>query len=289
MCIIVAKPMGVEMPDENILERCFWSNPDGSGFMFADGKSVRIRKGFMEFDDFLDALEYETAGFDLTETGVVMHFRIATHGKVKPECCHPFPISDKPEELRATSIDSRWGVAHNGVIDGRMTNESWSDTMDFVAEVMRPLSRMNPSFMRSSDALDLLEGACQSKLAIIDNSGEISTVGKFYENEGVLYSNTSYVRSVWQYSDYSRLWSGAAYEAAYGTTYEQQLTLDDDPDWENIEKLMEYLPWEACKECALCEECALYFPECETENMAAQAAAYYNGIDEKELDGMVLE
>jgi len=275
MCIIVAKPMGVDMPSKEIRERCFWSNPDGAGFMLADGKSVRIRKGFMTLGEFEEALEYEMDGFDPTETAVVMHFRIATHGKVKPSCCHPFPVSDDPEELMATSIESRWGVAHNGIIHGRTTNDDWSDTMDFIADVISPMSRMNPSFMRSSDALAVLEGACLSKLAIMDNSGEISTVGQFYEDEGVLYSNTSYLTKVWSYTDYGNLFSGSEYTKAYG---------DYSDDWESIDRLVEFLPWDACMECAMREDCATTYQECETESMAEQAAAFYNGIYEEEVE-----
>lgn len=277
MCIIVAKPMGVEMPDKETRERCFWSNPDGAGFMLADGKTVRIRKGFMELEEFEKALEYELDGFDPTETAVIMHFRIATHGKVKPSCCHPFPISDDPAELKATSIESRFGIAHNGVIQGRQTNDDWSDTMDFIADVVAPLKRMNANFMRSSDALDLLEGACRSKLAIMDNSGEIATVGQFYEDGGVLYSNTSYMRKVYSYTDYSNLFTGTAYEEAYGK-YEVE-----EDSWESMERLLDLLPWSACSECAVREECALYFPECETENMARQAAEFYAELDEDEI------
>lgn len=273
MCIIVAKPIGVEMPDKDTRERCFWSNPDGAGFMLADGKRVRIRKGFMKLADFEKALAEEMDGFDPTDTAVIMHFRIKTHGKVQPSCCHPFPISDKPEELRATSIDSRWGIAHNGIIHGRSTSDNWSDTMDFIADVVRPLSRMNPNFMHSSDALDLLEGACGSKLAIMDNAGDISTVGEFIEDDGVLYSNTSYLQKVWHYTDYGSLFTGKAYSEAYGY----------DDDWENIDRLIEMLPYDACMDCPMNEECALTYHECESESMAEQAARYFSECEEQEM------
>ena len=279
MCIIVAKPMGVEMPDKETRERCFWANPDGAGFMLADGKNVRIRKGFMSLETFEQALEYELGGFDPTETAVVMHFRIATHGKVGPECCHPFPISCEPADLRATSSESRFGVAHNGVIQGRTTNEAWSDTMDFVTDVMYPLMRMNQSFMHSSDALELLEGACGSKLAIMDNSGEIATVGQFYEDEGVLYSNTSYLRKVYQYSDYSQLFTGAEYYRAYPDMY----------GWNSLDEQIEMLPYDACMDCPYNEECALEFPECSSEQMAEEAAEYYSSVKADELDAVGAE
>ena len=47
MCIIVAVPANTPMPTADTIRECFISNPDGAGFMYADGKSVHIRKGFM--------------------------------------------------------------------------------------------------------------------------------------------------------------------------------------------------------------------------------------------------
>lgn len=278
MCIIVCKPMGAAMPDAETRARCFEANPDGAGFMLADGKAVRIRKGFMRLEDFESALEREMEGFDPVETAVVLHFRIATSGKVKPSTCHPFPISDEPEELRKTRIESRFGIAHNGVINGRYTAEGWSDTMDFVCDVAAPLMRMNPGFMHSSDALELLEGACMSKLAIMDNSGEIATVGKFIEDGGCLYSNDSYLKRVSMWSSYGTLW-----DAGYYTAYPQYRETYSWDGWEDIDRLVEQLPYAACKECKLNRECAIGFPECENEAYAEEAAEYYSDFEEEEI------
>lgn len=260
MCIIVAKPMGVEMPDEETLMTCFFANPDGAGFMWADGKTVRIRKGFMEWEDFADALAEEIPESKRKELAIVMHFRIATHGKVQPMCCHPFPISSDEKELQALRIESRFGIAHNGVISGRITNDKRSDTMDFIARVVTPLMKMNPSFMRNDHALDLLEGACGSKLAIMDNSGDLVTVGEFIEDEGVLYSNTSYLTFTSRYSTYGSLFTGSEYESAYGSYHE----------------LVQSLPYHACELCDNAGNCVYWEPECTSARMAEEACAYYN-------------
>jgi len=274
MCIIVAKPMGAAMPDEETRARCFQSNPDGAGFMLADGKTVRIRKGYMRLEDFETALEKEMRGFDPIETTVVLHFRIATSGKVKPSTCHPFPISDEPEELRKTRMESRFGIAHNGVISGRYTADGWSDTMDFVADVVTPLMRMNPSFMHSSDAIELLEGACGSKLAIIDNAGDLALVGSFVEDGGVFYSNTTYLPTKYNWSSYGSLWEGG-----WDDYYE-------DKPWDDIGKLVEQLPHEACQLCPMNEDCAMWDAECLDEETAVKACAYYSGEEEEEAAGL---
>ena len=57
MCVIAAKPAGIEMPDIETITEMWYMNPDGAGFMYADKGLVHIRKGFMELDDFLEAIE----------------------------------------------------------------------------------------------------------------------------------------------------------------------------------------------------------------------------------------
>lgn len=308
MCIIVAKPMNIEMPDTETLKRCFNYNSDGAGFMWADGKTVHIRKGFMKFESFMNALDKELPEAMRTDTPIVMHFRIATHGKVQPGCCHPFPLTDDKKELASISTEARIGVAHNGIIAGRSTNNNWSDTMDFIANVMTPLMRMNPSFMHNSNAIDLLEGACDSKLAILDNAGDIATVGHFYEDDGVLYSNTSYMKSTYSWSSYGALWDKGY--AGYGwwsddddyavtSTYmtaAKNAAVNEDPYGEELDELIEALPFHACKGCLWNEECALDYPVCDSETFAESMAEdimtetmYENLIDAGEADETDME
>ena len=274
MCIIVSKQIGVEMPSVETLKECFLSNPDGAGFMYADGKVVRIRKGFMDFASFMDALDKEIPEGKRKDTAIVMHFRIATSGKVQPACCHPFPVSDDKEKLQATEMDSRWGIAHNGVINGRTTYDGWSDTMDFVADVVAPLSRMHPSFMYSDDARDLLAGACMSKLAIMDNAGDIMLVGHFEEADGVNYSNTSYLKTTYNWSSYKSWWDKrwGDYELAEEEEEENTAAFGD------IDAMLENLKFMACQVCPDCYECAEFGEWCGTELQAIETCADSNGV-----------
>lgn len=265
MCIIVAKPMNVKMPDRETLRECFLSNPDGAGFMYANGKSVRIMKGFMTFDRFIEALEREIPEAEQDATAVVMHFRIATHGKVQASCCHPFPVTDDKKLMKATIYEGRYGIAHNGVIQHMKTNDDWSDTMDFIARIVAPVMKMNPNWMFDDVALDLIEDLCGSRLAILNNAGELSTVGQFIEDEGVLYSNSSYLKMSWRYNSYSRVWGDRSYYSAYpeycGYGTDSTDRLDD---------LLELLPFDYCDDCLWAEECALTAPACNTRKTARE-------------------
>lgn len=302
MCIIVVKPKGIEMPDTDTLVNCDLRNPDGSGFMLADGETVRIRKGFMDFAEFAEAFDEETAELDAKETAIVMHFRIATHGDVVPGCCHPFPLTDDEETLLSTSCDCPIGVAHNGVISGMSTNSHRSDTMDYISRILTPLAKMAPDFLYRNEAFELLEATCKSKLAIMDATGHIMLVGDFEESDdGVLYSNGSYkprkstvAKSVgmnwgdWDYAPY-----GYGYGYGYGYEHGRKVcgslynTVDDEDDgYDEIAGLIDLLPFHACKYCYMGEECALTAPSCRNEKEAEDAEELYSELwYENEEDG----
>lgn len=273
MCIIVVVPAGIDMPSDDTLKECFRRNPDGAGFMWSDGKEVHIRKGFMTWEDFEKALGDEfDAGHIFTDSTVVMHFRITTSGRTQPKCCHPFPISDKKEDLQATSFDSRFGIAHNGVIRWCHTEDGWSDTMDYVAGVVAPLAHMHPSFMYSSDAKELLKKTCGSKLAIINHAGEYMLVGEFNEENGVYYSNTSYIPFKYNYSSYESVWG--KWDDAYG-----------DFDWDDYESAWDEfeLPFESCEVCPMNTECDMRKAYCTDEMEALDVCADLNDCTKAEV------
>ena len=152
--------------------------------MFPDGDQVRIIKGFMAFDEFSSTLK---ALGDVTDTGLVMHFRITTHGGTRPECCHPFPLTDDDTALRALDICAPVGVAHNGVIHGQATDTTTSDTMAYIRDVLAPLQRMAGDLLASDDAMTVIESTVGSKLAFLEPDGAITTVGDFIEENGVFF------------------------------------------------------------------------------------------------------
>ena len=190
MCIICVSKPGCEQPGVKTLRTMFLLNPHGAGYMVARGGKVFIHKGFMNIEEFLNAVRCEC--FTAADS-VVYHFRISTQAGVNPEMTHPFPLSNQPRRMRALDMTCRCGVAHNGIIrlTSDPTNTRFSDTAVFITDYLTNIIR-KPADLRNQDRLDTIYRLAQSKFAIMDGSGYTATVGEFINDRGILYSNRSY-------------------------------------------------------------------------------------------------
>lgn len=275
MCIIVAKPAGVELPTWTILENCFNRNSDGAGFMYNKDGIVYIRKGFMTFSEFKKAFREEKRKFDFKESAVVFHFRIKTHGEVSKECCHPFAVSSDLERLRKTECTAKYGAAHNGMICRRSTNSKKSDTMDYVMGVVAPICRMVDDPVHDKNAKLLFSDTLgtSNKLALLDGRGGLLLVGNFQYDKDIAYSNESYKTQQVTHTNYSnsstlarankddKLW----YPNNYGTLA--------------TSSTYRYPRYARCKKCAWFDTCKKYGAECMSE---ADAEYMYEAISASE-------
>ena len=196
MCIIVAKPKNVEMPSVETIKNCFRRNPDGAGLMYVKDNQVIVDKGYMDVDSLLERLEKlkkELGVEDLKEKAVVLHFRIGTAGKNDRETTHPFIITNDFDKLRATKITSSVGMAHNGIISHySYSQQTLSDTQLFIKHVVYPISRLDKKFYEKQEILDMLQDLAGSKLCFLDNKENIRYVGDKVEENGIIYSNSTY-------------------------------------------------------------------------------------------------
>ena len=55
MCVILYKPKNVKLPKDNILFNCFMNNDDGAGYTYAVNNNVIVKKGFLNYTDFIKA------------------------------------------------------------------------------------------------------------------------------------------------------------------------------------------------------------------------------------------
>ena len=219
MCVICIKPKGVEMPNETWIENMWYNNNDGAGFMWADGKRVHIKKGYMDLSDFLDALDDLGDKKKLKELPIVMHFRIGTAGGNIPANTHPFPITDSIPVLQKLACTTTIGVVHNGIIPINPRQTNISDTMEYIASTLAPLSRYDNEFYRSKDLLQMIGNQTTSKLAFMNAKGQIFTVGSFSEDEGCLFSNTTYLSSYWYRRVPTHFYGSSPYD--YSSQYDE--------------------------------------------------------------------
>lgn len=190
MCIICISEKGIPQPTTSQIKTMYRNNPHGAGYMVARNGYVEIHKGFMDLNDFLRQLKSEQF---TSEDVVVYHFRISTQAGVTPEMTHPFPLTSSIERCTKLDLLCPCGVAHNGII--RMTSgisDQYSDTALFITEYMHKLIRTQAD-LHEPAVLEMLEILIGSKMAIMDKSGDIATVGHFImEENGLQFSNTSY-------------------------------------------------------------------------------------------------
>lgn len=190
MCIIAYKPAGVKFPSDDILKTCFQNNKDGAGFMYPTKDGVRIKKGFMTYEDFDKAIKPLKNSFGLP---VVMHFRISTHAGVNPEMTQPFPVTSKTRKLKSTDTISRVGIAHNGIIS--MTNDAKeiSDTALFIKRYASFLIR-DVEYYKDKRIPEMIEAMIGSRMAILSTDGHVELLGTGWKTDenGMWFSNDSY-------------------------------------------------------------------------------------------------
>lgn len=198
MCIIVMKPADKTLTEERI-DAMWKRNSDGAGFMYAEDGALRIVKGLMTLDAFKTALA--AVGQDRK---LVIHFRIRTHGAIKPEMTHPFWVT------------GNLGMAHNGTISKVTATQLRSDSSVFAEMLSReysdPLIAIQNKFHR--EMIEAYIGS-YNKLVFMDATGQhyILNESAGTWEDGVWYSNTTF-RNYGSTTYYS---SGSGYSGNYGT------------------------------------------------------------------------
>lgn len=202
MCIICVSAAGVPQPTQDQIRIMFDHNPHGAGYMVARNNRVEIHKGFMALEDLQHQLQRENFTADDV---VVYHFRIATQAGVKESMTHPFPLTSNLAHCEALDLTCACGVAHNGVI--RLTSNGssrYSDTALFITQYMTKVVRKS-SDLQDPAVLTILDELARSRLAILDKTGHVATVGSFIrEKNGLMFSNTTYRELTSPFGNFSR-------------------------------------------------------------------------------------
>lgn len=155
------------MPDNDILERCANRNHDGYGFATPDGVCKTL-----DYSSFRYAL-----GKVDKNTPCVIHMRLATHGSVKRENCHPF-------------YDAETGIsfAHNGILPITPAKDM-TDSETAFRRYYLPIIREDGGIHSRDLAEEVMSTIGSSKFAFMDKDGYIRKFGKWFELKGCFYSN----------------------------------------------------------------------------------------------------
>lgn len=190
MCVIAVSRKGSRQPSEAELREMFTNNSHGAGYMYARKGKVIISKGYMNVDDFIHAIKYEKF---TNKDAVVYHCRISTQAGRGAEMTHPFPLTNHIEDCKMLDCVCPCGVAHNGIISltSDPRDKEYSDTAHYIAEFLTYLIR-TPRDLRDPKVISAIERMTMSKWAIMDADGYIATAGSFINEDGVLFSNSTY-------------------------------------------------------------------------------------------------
>lgn len=197
MCVIVTSQADT-MPSLTQLARMSDANPDGAGIAWHDGQRLHRYRN----EDNMKTLAFIMDHWQSLETSpFLLHFRLATHGRVCTGNTHPF---------RFRKGDRTGFIAHNGIAHSYTRGRHASDSR-------------NAILAWQTGQTDLTDGT-QGKFAKIDQNGRIQWLTppqtiEGSEGEPIQVSNTRWQDTIWnewrtEYDDaYIEGWNDG-YEAA---------------------------------------------------------------------------
>jgi predicted glutamine amidotransferase len=169
---------------------CWTNNPDGAGIAWTDGSKHFYSKGYMTYNEFIEAYKVMDGIFPH-----VVHFRTASSGDVIPSLTHPFVCSKK------VPLNVEWEgkeplLFHNGIISGwemmaRLfkidpDNPYWSDT------------RLLSLILSQYSYEEIIKPELTGRFVIL-RDGEFFPHGKFEIEDGIIFSNTGYKENLYEY------------------------------------------------------------------------------------------
>lgn len=197
MCVIVAKNKGYNLPKKEILQNCYTNNPDGAGIMYTKNNKVVIDKGYMSFNSLWKRLQKLKTEIDIKNTPIVLHFRIGTSGAYDKSNTHPFELTNQDSRLLKLKNSVNIGIAHNGIITAYedTTELTLNDTQLFIRDFLFPIYKINNEFYKYKDIQEIIKKVTGSKFAFLTSKKELILIGDFIEDNGIYYSNKTYLES----------------------------------------------------------------------------------------------
>ena len=233
MCIAILQPKN-KMLKKKTLQNCWDNNPDGAGFMYSHKSEVVIVKELNDFNSFYSQFRKHR---ERHNTNFVIHFRIATHGKIDIRNTHPHKVNELT-----------W-LVHNGIISQKsFVNARFSDTVKFTKLLGNlPLDFMsNPSILElirdyiDSDKMIFLNN--EGKIKIINQSGGVKKWGCWFSNSTFNHHNYK-VYKPWTYGNCS------TYDTQSNTWQDYNYN-QDDGTYTNKDGFILGVDFEQCETCS---------------------------------------
>jgi predicted glutamine amidotransferase len=207
MCVIAVSLKGVKFSVDD-LKKMWDANSHGAGVAWCDGSRVKVRKGFMKFEEFIEFYE------EGVPRGVMhaIHFRLRSAGEVVPELTHPFRV-DVVDTQELEYVADRV-LFHNGTVSD-WRGIFWGVLSSFSEEDVKKV--FSVKYLSDSYVVSLLVYRYGHEvLKFCDDTSKwlvFSSEPVFYgrwerdDKRGFVFSNLS-----WRYSlegfSYRNFWSG---------------------------------------------------------------------------------
>jgi predicted glutamine amidotransferase len=170
---------------ENDMYLMWQTNRDGAGLVWHDGTELKTFKMLVETDvDFVNFRRQYKKAYAEAETGVVVHFRMATTGTVNESNCHPF-IYEAHNEVNA--------LVHNGMLRGyEYSKENNTDTYNFIQKEMLYTDMYIPAHRQR---IERLIGS-YNKFIVMTGNGDVFILNAnsgYWLTDGNWYSNKNFM------------------------------------------------------------------------------------------------
>lgn len=211
MCIAILNTAGTIK--QKTFKHCWDNNPDGGGMAYAKDGKIKVVKELKCWKELCK--QYEQVRSENPEANILLHFRIATHGKINETNCHPF------------LVNKSLGFIHNGMIYGKglEVSKEFSDTYLFNQTILK---RLPQNFLKNEAILKLLEEYIGfSKVIFLDGKNDWAILNEDagHWKDDNWFSNSTYkAQPKLVYSSFPKATKNSYFDFKSKTFWEEELT-----------------------------------------------------------------
>jgi hypothetical protein len=208
MCVIAASLKGAKFSVED-LKKMWDANPHGAGVAWLDGLKVKVRKGFIRFDELVEFYEEKLPA----KVMHVIHFRLRSAGEVVPQLTHPFRVD--VVDVQELEYEADKVLFHNGTVSDWL-GMFWGVLGSFSEEDVKRV--FSVEYLSDTYVVSLLVYKYGSEvLKFCDDTSKWLVFGSepmFYgrwerdERRGFVFSNLSWRYSIEGYRNFLSAWRG---------------------------------------------------------------------------------